>query len=72
MVWQFVFHSEGGQTAAANCQCTANFVHTNAVPSNLSVQQVKKHGFQGDEAVDITVCDNFLHPFAQLSALPRA
>ena len=41
---------------------------TSAVPSNLSVLQVSKRGFQGAEAVDISVDDHFVHSSVRSSA----
>ena len=54
----FLCHIEGGQIAAVNCWFAINLVHTIAVISQLSVQQVRKHGVKCSETVDITVDDH--------------
>ena len=69
VVLQFVCHYEGGRTTALNCQFSINLVRTGAVPSQSIVQQDRKRGVQGAEAIDLTVGDNFLHSAARLSAL---
>ena len=69
VVLQFVCHCKGGQTTALNCQFSVNLVRTGAVPSQLIVQQDRKRGFEGAEAIDLTVGDNVVHSAARLSAL---
>ena len=71
ILW-FVFHSEWGQTAAVNRWFSANLVFTGAVPIQSSVRQGCKHGVQGTEDFYITVGDNFMYSFVQLSDFPWA
>ena len=41
------------------------------VYSRLSVQQIRKRGYQVTEDVDLTVGDQIVHMFAILIALPQ-
>ena len=56
-----VFRCEGGQTDEVNCRFSVNLVCTGAVLSKYRVRQGRKCDVQGDEAVNITVSDNFVH-----------
>ena len=48
------------------------FFVTGTVTSQSSMQQGRKCDVQGDEAVDLTVGDNFVYSDAQLGAFPQS
>ena len=64
-------HCEVGWTSLIIRPFSINLVCTGDVFSQSSVQQGRKCGVQGAEAVDITIGDHFVHFSKRLGALPQ-
>ena len=69
---QVVFHFEGDQNTFLIFLFSINLVRTVAVPSQSRVQQIRKRGVGGAEAIYITVGDHFVHSDTRLGYFPQA